>query len=95
MESVTDDIPFLKLTKRSDDSDGNPVEVMDSLILLPEAAAGIPVIKNPEAETEASVTDTTDMAKSGNNTDMHYEMLSEQELQMQREEEKYAFLSAY
>ena len=31
----------------------------------------------------------TDMAKSYDSTKMHYEMLLEQELRMQREEEKY------
>ena len=49
--------------------------------------ADIPAIKTPEAETEASATDT---AKSDDSTEMHYELLLEQELRMQREEEKYA-----
>ena len=48
-------------------------------------APEIPVTKTPEAE--ASV---TDMAKSDNSTKTHYETLSEQELRIQREEEKYA-----
>ena len=58
---------------------------MDTLIPLLEASAETPV-----AETlvpEASVTDTS---KSDDSTKTHYEMLLEQELRMQREEEKYA-----
>ena len=87
MEVTADDIPFLKLTNRLDGPDENPAEVMDTLIPPLEVAADIPTIKTPEAETEASV---TDMAKSDNSISMHCEMLSEQELKMQREEEKYA-----
>ena len=75
------------MTLRSDDPDKNPAEVMDTLIPLPEVAADIPATKTPEAEIETSV---TDMAKLGNSLNTHYEMLSEQELRMQREEEKYA-----
>ena len=85
MEVVVDDIPFSKFTIQSDDPDENPAEVMDMLIPPPEVTADIPVIKT--SETEASVTDT---AKSDNSTEMHYEMLLEQELRMQRKEEKYA-----
>ena len=57
-------------------------------MLIPplEVAADISAIKTPEAETEASTTDT---ARPDDSIDMHYEMLSEQELRMQREEEKY------
>ena len=87
MEVMTDDIPFSKLSIRSDGPGKNPVEVTDTLITPLEAAADIPAIKTPEAETEASATDTV---KSDNSLDMHYEMLSGQELRMQREEEKYA-----
>ena len=75
------------MTIRLDGPDENPVKVMDTLIPPPEAAADITTIKTPEAETEVSA---TDMAKSDDSIDMHYEMLSEQELRMQREEEKYA-----
>ena len=85
MEVMADDIPFLKLTIWSDNPDKNPMEVMDTLIPPPEVAADIPAMKTPEAEASA-----TDMAKSDDSTEMHYEMLSEQELRMQREEEKYA-----
>ena len=87
MEVMADDIPFLKLTIMLDSPDENPVEVTDTLIPTPEVAADIPAINTPEAGTEASA---TDMAKSDDSINMHYEMLSEQELQMQREEEKYA-----
>ena len=87
MEVMADDIPFLKLTVRSHSPDKNPAEVTDTLIPPPEVAADIPAIKTPEAETEASA---TDMAKSDNSINMYYEMLSEQELRMQREEEKYS-----
>ena len=87
MEEMTDHIPFLKLTIRSDSPDKNPMEVMDTLIPPLEVVADISAIKAPEAETEALA---TDMAKSDDSINMHYEILSEQELRMQREEEKYA-----
>ena len=72
---MTDDIPFTKLTIQSDDLDEESPEVMDTLIPLPELLAGIPA---------------TDTARSGDSTEMHYKMLTEQELRLQREEEKYA-----
>ena len=88
MEVMADDIPFSKLTIHSDNPDKNPVEVMNTLIPSLDAAeipvADIPVAKTPEAE--ASVMDTV---KSDDSTETHYEVLSEQELRMQREEEKY------
>ena len=70
-EVMADVIPFLKLTIRSDSPEKNPVEVTDTLIPPLEAAADIPAIKTPEAETEASA---TDMAKSDDSINMHYEM---------------------
>ena len=85
---LTDDIPFLKLTVRLDSPDENPAEVMNTLISPLEAAADISAIKTPKAETEAPV---TDMAKSDDSINVHYEMLSEQELRMQREGEKYLY----
>ena len=81
MEVMADDIPFLKLTIQSDDPDENPMEVMDTLIPPPEAAVEIPATKTPEAEASA-----TDTAKSDDSTKMHYEMLLEQELRLEREE---------
>ena len=42
------------------------------------------------AETPAAKTPATDAAKSDDNTETHCEMLTEQELRLQREEEKYA-----
>ena len=50
-EVITDDIPFSKLTIRSDSPDKNPTEVTDTLISPLEVAADIPAIKTPEAET--------------------------------------------
>ena len=89
MEVMADDIPFSKLTIQSDDPGKNPVEVMNALIPSMGAAAetlaaDISVAKTPEAEASAM-----DTAKSDNSTKTHYEVLSEQELRMQREEEKY------
>ena len=90
-EVITDDIPFLKLTIRSDGPDENPAEVTDTLIPPLEVAAVIPAIKTLEAEIKASATDT---AKSHNSIDTHYETLLGQELRMQREEEKYALFTS-
>ena len=90
MEVTADDIPFLKLTIPSNDPDKNPVEVTDTLIPPLEVAADIPAIKTPEAETEASA---TDRAKSDNSTEMHYEILLEQEVRMLREEKYALFIS--
>ena len=56
------------------------LEVTDTLIPLPEASAETPVAEAPVADT----------VKSDNSTETHYEMLTEQELRIQREEEKYA-----
>ena len=63
-----------------DDPDENPAKVMNTLIPPPEAAAetsvrDIPVAKTPEAEALV-----TDMAKSDDSTETHYETLPEQEL---------------
>ena len=77
---MTDDIPFQKLTISSDDPDEESLEIMGTLIPLLEASADTPV---PEAPVE-------DTAKSDDSTETHYEMLMEQELRIQREEEKYA-----
>ena len=89
MEVMTDDVPFSKLTIWSDNPEENPVEVMNTWIPPLEAtaetsAADIPVAKTAEAEASAM-----DTAKSDNSNETHYEMLSEQELRMQREEEEY------
>ena len=75
-EVMADDIPFQKLTIQLDDLDENTMEVTDTL----KASVEIPV-------AEASV---TDMAKSDDSTKTHYETLLEQELRMQRTEDKYA-----
>ena len=54
------------------------------MIPLPEASAEIPAAGTSAAETPA-----TDIAKTDNSTETHYETLTEQELRLQREEEKY------
>ena len=74
MEVMADNIPFSKLTVQLDDPDECPVEVRNTLIPPPEAAAetsaaDIPVAKPPEAE--ASV---TDMAKSEDSTNTHWDI---------------------
>ena len=51
------------------------MEVTDTMIPPPEASAETPV---------------ADTAKSDNSTETHYETCMEQELRIQREEEKYA-----
>ena len=72
---MTDDIPFQKLTIQSDNPDKESPEVTDTLIPPPETSAETPV---------------TDTAKSDDSTETHYKTLTEQELRLQREEEKYA-----
>ena len=77
---MTDNIPFQKLTIQSDNTEGEAPEVMDMLILLPEVLAETPV-------AEILV---TDIAKTDDSMETHYETLMEEELRLQREEEKYA-----
>ena len=62
-----------------------PREGMDTLIPPPEVSAETPAAETPAAETPA-----TDIVKSDDSTKTHYETLTEQELRLQREEEKYA-----
>ena len=78
------------MTVQLDDPDKNPVEVMNTLISPPEAAAETPVADIPAAKTPEAEVSATDMAKSDDSTETHYETLLEQELRMQREEVKYA-----
>ena len=72
---MTDNIPFQKLTIWSDDPDEESPEIMNALIPPLEALAETPV---------------TDTVRSDDSTETHYEMLTEQELRLQREDEKYA-----
>ena len=53
---------------------------MDTLIPLLEASAETPMVEAPVADT----------VKSDDSTKTHYETLMDQELRMQREQEKYA-----
>ena len=53
---------------------------MDTLIPLLVASTETPVVETP----------ATDAAKLDDSTETHYEMLTEQELRLQREEDKYA-----
>ena len=80
--------PFKKMTIQSDDPDENPVGVMNTLI--PSAAAGTPAVDIPLAKTPEVEASAMDMAKSHDSTKTLYKVLSEQELRMQREKEKYA-----
>ena len=87
---MADDKPYQKLTIQLEKLDEHSKEVKNTLIPPLEASAEIPVAEIPaekSPETGASVTDT---AKSEGSTETHCKTLSEQELRMQREEEKYA-----
>ena len=67
--------PFKKLTIQSDNPGKEAPELTNILIPPPEASSEIP---------------TTDMVKTDNSMETHYKMLTEQEVRLQREEEKYA-----
>ena len=90
MEMMVDDIPLQKLTIQSDDPDENLMEVTNTLIPPLEASVETPVAEIPVAKTPEAEASATDTAKSDNSTETHYKTLSEQELRIQREEEKYA-----
>ena len=77
---MTDDTLFQRLTIQSDNPTEETPEVTDMLMPLLEVSAETPVAENL----------ATDIAKTDDSMETHYEILTEQELRLQRKEEKYA-----